>query len=101
MKVEKDAAYEAFTAALEHDAAAVRIKDVRSNPLVVGGRTELRLFVDEGARAHPRLVATMPPAVDPDPPKLAFAPRPVPADTEALRANRHRDTICFGLRSSA
>ncbi len=85
MKVKNDAAYKAFLAALEDDAAAVRIKDVRSQPLTVGGRTQLKLFVDEGERAHPRLVATMPPAEDPDPPALKFAPTKVPADADALR----------------
>ncbi|HWB75616.1 MAG TPA: hypothetical protein VG755_11695, partial [Nannocystaceae bacterium] len=65
MKVTDDAAYKAFLTALDRDAAAVRIKDVRSQPLLVAGRTNLRLFVDEGVRAHPRLVATMPPAEDP------------------------------------
>jgi hypothetical protein len=85
MKVKDDAGYKAFLAALEHDDDAVRIKDVRSRPLLVAGRTELRLFVDEGERAHPRLVATMPPAVDPDPPKLKLAPGETPADVAALR----------------
>lgn len=85
MKVTNDAAYKAFLSALDHDAAAVRIKDVRSQPLLVAGRTSLRLFVDEGARAHPRMVATMPPAKDPDPPALKLPGTRAPADAAALR----------------
>ncbi|MFO0636615.1 MAG: hypothetical protein U0168_27605 [Nannocystaceae bacterium] len=83
MKVKQDAAYRAFVSGLD-DSGATRIKDVREQALTVSGRTSLRLFVGEGDRGHPRFVATMPPAQDPDEPALAFAPRPVPADVAAL-----------------
>src|SRR5689334_5558769 len=85
MKVDNDAAYKAFLAALDRDGAAVRIKDVRSQPLLVAGRANRRRSVDEGARAHPRLVATMPPAKDPDPPALKLPGTRAPADADALR----------------
>ena len=84
MKVERNAAYRAFLAAIEAP-GATRIKEVRTRPLEVGGRTRLVLFVGEGDRAHPRLVATMPAAKDPRPPALGFAPTPIPADAAALR----------------
>lgn len=84
MKVQRNAAYRAFLAAIDAP-GATRIKQVRTRPLEVGGRTRIVLFVGEGDRAHPRLVATMPAAKDPDPPALRFAPAPIPADAEALR----------------
>lgn len=84
MKVARNVAYQRFVAGLAKT-AAVRIKDVRTRPLRVGGRSELVLFVGEGDRAHPRLVATLPPARDPRPPAFVFAPSPIPRDAAALR----------------
>jgi hypothetical protein len=85
MKVRDDAAYRAFLRALG-STEATRIKEVRTRPLQVGGRTELVLFVGEGDRAHPRLVARMPAAKDPAPPVFRFDPDPTPTDPASLRA---------------
>ncbi|HET6582423.1 MAG TPA: hypothetical protein VFG69_03225, partial [Nannocystaceae bacterium] len=84
MKIRKDEAYRAFLDALT-DTNAVRIKDIRSEELVPGGRAHVRLFEHAGGRAHPRFWIDVPPAEDPKPPKLVFAPEPRPADVEALR----------------
>lgn len=84
MKVKRDAAYEDFLDVLASDDDAVRIKDVRARSLDVGGRSKLQLFVGEGVRSHPRLVASMPPARDPRPRRAGFSPRTIPADAPAL-----------------
>ena len=97
MKVTPNAAYAQFLAALSSDGHAVRIKDVRTRPLEVGGRSELRLFVGEGERAHPRLVATMPPARDPRPARTKFSPRAIPTDAAALR--KALSTACSNAAS--
>ena len=93
MKVERNAAYLAFLVAIDTP-GATRIKDVRTRPLVVGGRAEVVLFVGEGDRAHPRFVAKMPAAKDSKPPRIPFAPTPIPSDAAALRVaiQRHLKT---------
>lgn len=85
MKVVANRQHREFLAAIE-GLGATRIKAIRTQPLAVGGRTELVLFVGEGDREHPRLVARMPDVVDPKPPVFVFAPDEVPADLEALTA---------------
>ena len=85
MKVAGDAAQRAFLAALE-STGATRIKQVRTRPLEVGARTRLVLFVGEGERSHPRMIATIPPATDPHAPPLVFDPEPIPRDAAALGA---------------
>ena len=56
------------------DWTGVRIKQVRDQSLVPGGRTHVTFFesVDEG-RPHPRLQTAMPPAVDPTPKASTWA----------------------------
>lgn len=83
MSIRKNEAYRAFVDALA-STEAVRIKDVRSQELVPGGRAHVRLFEHAGGRAHPRFWVDVPPAEDPKPPKFTFAPER-PADVEALR----------------
>ena len=84
MSIRKDEAHRAFLDALTNT-DAVRIKDIRSEVLVPGGRAHVRLFEHAGGRAHPRFWVDVPPAIDPKPPKLVFKPEARPADVEALR----------------
>jgi hypothetical protein len=85
MKVVANRQHREFLGAIEA-LGGTRIKAIRTQPLRVGGRTELVLFVGEGDREHPRLVATMPDVEDPRPPAFAFAPDEVPVDLDALAA---------------
>ena len=85
MKVKQDAAYRAYISGLE-GTEAVRIKDVREQPVVVGGRTTIRMFVGEGDRGHPRMLTAMPPATDANPPALEFDPATIPTNVDELRA---------------
>ena len=68
MPIIRNAAFESFLNVTRGpDWAGTRLKDVRDQSLVPGGRTHVTFFesVDDG-RPHPRLQTSMPPAVDPD-----------------------------------
>ncbi|MEM6997079.1 MAG: hypothetical protein AAF721_41630, partial [Myxococcota bacterium] len=86
-KAVRNADYDAFL-----DASGVelgtRIKDVRGERLVPGGRAHTTLFAraDGGGRPHPRFSFTWPPADDPQPPGDLFDLADAPADAEALEA---------------
>ena len=69
MPIIRNAAFEAFDKVpLDPSWAGTRIKDVRDQSLVPGGRAHITLFEAVGdGRPHPRLQTAMPPAVDPDP----------------------------------
>lgn len=56
MQVRHDAAWSAFTEAMDEFAEAVRLKQIREQ-VIIEGRTELRLFErgPNGGRPHPRL----------------------------------------------
>lgn len=71
MDVIRDEAMAAFEGLTDEPGwAGVRLKDVRSEALSPGGRARLTFFerVEDEGRPHPRLRASMPPAVDPSPP---------------------------------
>jgi len=84
MKIRRDQHHKAFLDALE-DTDAIRIKEIRDEELVPGGRAHVRVFEQAGGRAHPRFHVHVPPAVDPTPPRFSFAPATKPTDVEALR----------------
>ncbi len=85
-KAVRNAAYDAFLDATGVE-LGTRIKQVRTESLVVSGRAHTKLFArgDGGGRPHPRLSFSWPPAVDPSPPSGLFAPSPAPASADELR----------------
>jgi hypothetical protein len=89
VKVRANQAYQKFLAIPEEDDwKGTRIKDVRARPLRPGGRALVTFFeAAEGSeRPHPRLQTAMPPAEDPAPPGVLFAPAPPPTSAAELRA---------------
>lgn len=71
MRVQENAAWTAFDEALESLESAIRLKDIRATPIVLG-RATLRLFevAPEGERPHPRLRMAFTEVADPSPPPL-------------------------------
>lgn len=71
MRVQKNEAWTAFDEALEQMKAAIRLKDIRAEP-IVHGRATVSLFevAPEGQRPHPRLRMVFTEIVDPSPPPL-------------------------------
>ena len=84
-KVVRNAAFEAYEGADGVD-LGTRIKDVRTETLIPGGRAHTTLFSRGGGRGrpHPRLSFEWPAAKDPSPPGDLFTPSSVPTDDAAL-----------------
>lgn len=87
MKVIEDHAFAAFAEGLPED-GVTRVKSVRDQKLVPGGRAHVRLFERVGTgRPHPRLHIQVPPAEDPaGPQRWVEAPEAVPETVEAVDA---------------
>lgn len=85
MRVIENAAWTAFDLALNEDGAAIRLKQIRDQP-IIQGRATLTLFerAPEGARPHPRLRMAFTELTDPSPPSL---PEPKDwSDADAFRS---------------
>lgn len=88
-RVVQDEAFEAFRSAKGVD-LGTRIKDVRDEALLPGGRARTTLFSKvAGGRPHPRLRFSVPPAEDPAPPKLALGWKAAPSNGEAFGETLH------------
>jgi hypothetical protein len=84
MRVLRNAAWTAFDQALEHIDSAIRLKQIRDQP-IVHGRATVTLFevAPDDERPHPRLRMTFTEVADPSPPAL---PQPDPwADAAEFR----------------
>jgi hypothetical protein len=75
MRVRRDAAWEAFDEAMEHINSAVRLKQIRDQP-IVRGRATVTLFerAPDDERPHPRLRMAFTELADPSPPALPEPP---------------------------
>lgn len=85
MRVSKDAAWTAFDQAMNESESAVRLKQIRDQPIIYG-RATLSLFerAPEGSRPHPRLRMSFTEISDP-----AAPPLPEPrawSDADAFRS---------------
>lgn len=100
MKAVRNPAYDAYVDAKGVE-LGTRIKDVRTETLVPGGRAHTTLFAraDGGGRPHPRFSFEWPAAKDPRPQSGLFDPTSPPADAEALDAalsqarQKHAETL--------
>ncbi len=87
MKVVDNEAYRAFADAAEAEQLGVRIKSVRNEPLMPGGRARVHMFERvEGGRPHPRMKIEFPDAIDPSPSGTVFEADARPASVDELVA---------------
>ena len=100
MKVVDDEAYRVFADAAEGEKLGVRIKSVRDEPLMPGGRARVQMFDKAGGRPHPRMKIDFPDAIDPSPPGTLFEadarPDTIAALIERVRAELSRNEARLG-----